>query len=81
MNSCASSLDFQNGAISKQILDAAGLQIQNEAKRNYPLGLQYNDIAITSPGNLKNCKRFYHVTCPSYNKNSQAFCEDVIFLF
>lgn len=77
MNSCASSLDFNNGAISKQILDAAGFQIQNEAKKNHPLGIQFNDVAVTSSGNLKNCKRLYHITCPSYDKNSPVSSENV----
>ncbi len=69
VNTTSSDLTLTNGTVSKQLLEKAGIQIQNELKQNYPNGLsqQQSLIAVSSSGNLKHLKYIFHISLPGWN--------------
>ncbi len=48
VNSARNELNLKNGNLSKAFYAAAGSIIQKECSTNYPLGINYGGIAITS---------------------------------
>jgi O-acetyl-ADP-ribose deacetylase (regulator of RNase III) len=75
VNSCPNSLKFDSGgALSLKILEAAGLSVDIEANLKYPNGITSNDVAITSAGKMKNCKKLFHIVCLKYELFQHISC-------
>ena len=66
MNSTSNSLDLKNGGVSKSLLAAGGNSLQDECRKNYPMGIQPGQIARTGGGNLK-CKCVFHTCLPNWS--------------
>ena len=64
VNPTSATLQLNWGSLSKFVLESAGLQIQAECTLNYPTGITWNTVAVTSAGLLKNVKSLFHITCP-----------------
>ncbi|XP_061165013.1 protein mono-ADP-ribosyltransferase PARP15-like [Saccostrea echinata] len=69
VNSVGKSLNLDTGTLSKAIATAAGQQLKNECRVNYPSGLAEGNVVVTSAGNLK-CKKICHACVPSHKKSS-----------
>ena len=77
VNSCTAHLELRVGVISNCVLNATGIEVENEVKLRYPNGINYGDIAISSAGGLKGVKKLYHVACPKFENNSSEACKNV----
>ncbi|KAK7108899.1 hypothetical protein V1264_016555 [Littorina saxatilis] len=66
VNSTSVDLKLKNGAVSKSLLTAAGLQLQEECKAKYPTNLLTGQIAVTSGYGLA-CKEVYHIALPRWD--------------
>ncbi|KAL4232309.1 Poly (ADP-ribose) polymerase [Mactra antiquata] len=73
INSTARHLKLDAGRSSAAILKSAGNIIQQECEQNYPDGIKYGEVAVTSPGNLK-CTKIFHVAINKYDANDSATC-------
>ncbi|XP_029635758.1 protein mono-ADP-ribosyltransferase PARP14-like isoform X2 [Octopus sinensis] len=69
VNSSNEELQLDSGAVSKSILNAACLEIQDECNQKYPRGISTSEIAITKGYCLK-CKNVFHLALRSWDKNS-----------
>ncbi|XP_048244604.1 protein mono-ADP-ribosyltransferase PARP14-like isoform X2 [Haliotis rufescens] len=79
VNSTSNGLDLNNGAVSKSILQRAGMVIQNECSQKYPSGVHPGCFAISSGGMLS-CRQIYHTCLPSWTQdaNGQQVLQDLI---
>ena len=59
VNSVASNLDLNNGAISSAIYETAGPTIQQELTKNYPNGIKGGQLVSSSGGKMA-WKKIYH---------------------
>jgi O-acetyl-ADP-ribose deacetylase (regulator of RNase III) len=41
----------------------------------YPTGITPNDVAITSAGNMTNCRKLFHIVCPKYDLQEFNSCK------
>ena len=57
-----------NGSVSALIAEKAGPSVQLECSSKYPNGIKYNEIAVTSGGNLQ-CQYIYHCALPAWSSN------------
>ncbi len=58
-----------SGVFALQLLDRAGHFIQTELEFNYPKGVEWHQVAVTSSGNMastSNVKSIFHAVCPSF---------------
>jgi len=58
-----------SGVFAQQLLDRAGHFIQTELEFNYPKGVEWHQVAVTSSGNMastSNVKSIFHAVCPSF---------------
>ncbi|XP_036364784.1 protein mono-ADP-ribosyltransferase PARP14-like [Octopus sinensis] len=67
VNSSNRHLQLDKGSISKFILFAAGLQMQDECNQRYPQGISASEIAITKGYNL-NCKNVFHLALHEWDE-------------
>ena len=72
MNTTKPTLDLECGLLSKIVLAKAGQLIQTECKQNYPNGIDTNQVAVTSSGQLRHLKNIFHVTCQDYSGDDEA---------
>ncbi|XP_046343205.2 protein mono-ADP-ribosyltransferase PARP14-like [Haliotis rufescens] len=73
VNSTSSSLCLASGQLSAAIYEAAGDSIQEECRRNYPTGVETEEIAETSGGHLPS-RRIYHTSLGGWSEqNYRAF--------
>ena len=79
VNSTSSSLHLKCGSLSKLILKAAGVTVQQEALLLHPNGIKADEIAITQAGVLKLVRFIFHTTSPHYA--DEATCTQVIINF
>ncbi|XP_036450534.1 protein mono-ADP-ribosyltransferase PARP14-like isoform X2 [Colossoma macropomum] len=67
VNTISEDVDLSKGAVSKALLQAAGSQLQAEARSNLAASgssnLRYGDMVVTSGYNL-NCQSVFHTVCP-----------------
>ena len=66
VNPTSSKLTLNWGSLSKNVLSSAGLGIQAECTLKYPNGIDSDQVAITSAGNLTRIKSLFHITCPPF---------------
>ncbi|KAL6472150.1 hypothetical protein MHYP_G00183380, partial [Metynnis hypsauchen] len=70
VNTISEDVDLSKGAVSKALLQAAGPQLQAEARSNLAAigssNLRYGDMVVTSGYNL-NCQRVFHTVCPFWH--------------
>jgi poly [ADP-ribose] polymerase 10/14/15 len=66
VNPTSSKLTLNWGSLSKNVLSSAGQVIQNECTLKYPTGIDSDQVAITSAGNLTGIKSLFHITCPPF---------------
>jgi len=57
--------------LSTSIFEVAGPDIQSQCKLHYPNGIQVNQIAVTTGGQISDVKFIYHLTCPNYSTDSK----------
>ena len=62
VNSTSASLNLNWGSLSKLLNGTAGPVVQNECSLRYPNGINFDQIAVTSSGNIKDAKFIFHVT-------------------
>ncbi|XP_077865003.1 protein mono-ADP-ribosyltransferase PARP14-like [Saccoglossus kowalevskii] len=79
VNTTRPTLDLDTGAVSKSILQAAGVQLQQEINNKTTSGVSTNegDIIITSGGNTQ-CNNIYHVICCKWNNNNTSKASQVL---
>ncbi|XP_036450536.1 protein mono-ADP-ribosyltransferase PARP14-like [Colossoma macropomum] len=69
VNTISGDVDLSKGAVSNALLQAAGSQLQAEARSNLAASgysnLSYGDMVVTS-GYKLNCQRVFHTVCPSW---------------
>ncbi|KAI4893217.1 hypothetical protein NFI96_030863 [Prochilodus magdalenae] len=70
VNTISQSMDLSQGAVSKALLQAAGPQLQSEA-RSRSSNLSYGDLVVTDGYNL-NCKKVFHTVCPFWNSGANS---------
>ncbi|KAH3832425.1 uncharacterized protein LOC127877783 isoform X2 [Dreissena polymorpha] len=56
-------LDLSKGQVSKNLLEAAGVSMAAELQSLYPHGIDYDEVAVVSSGNLA-CRNVYFVALP-----------------
>ncbi|KAF5893659.1 poly [ADP-ribose] polymerase 14-like isoform X1, partial [Clarias magur] len=69
VNTVSQELDLSSGAVSKALLNAAGPQLQTEARSHLrAIGTRLNpgDIVVTKGYNLK-CQKVFHTACPFWS--------------
>ena len=71
VNSTSKNLELNNGQLSRAIFNAAGEQIQNELTKNYPDGIEYNQVAVSTNGKLKDKKFIFHCSISDWNQTNQ----------
>ena len=76
VNPTGSHLNLKWGSLSKHILSSAGQIVQTECQLKYPNGIDSDQVAITSAGNISGVTSLFHVTCPAFNNsNSETSCK------
>ncbi|KAL0994160.1 hypothetical protein UPYG_G00118530 [Umbra pygmaea] len=77
VNTISEDLDLSKGAVSKAILEAAGSQIQTEARKEAHAGmLAFGDVVVTDGYNL-HCLKVIHTVCPSWD-NGKGTAERIL---
>lgn len=70
MNSVSTDLGMTSGTAAA-VSAAAGSGMTNEIAQDYPNGITYDDVAVTSGHNLTTVKKIYHgALLPWYSKRS-----------
>lgn len=64
-------LDLSQGKITQALVNVGGTALQADCNKNYPSGIQNEDIADIGPGNLP-CKRVYLGVLPKYGTDKQT---------
>ena len=70
VSSVSNNLDLMKGRASKALLKAAGEELQEQCRDNYPDGLDNDEIAVLNPGNL-NCKKVYLVSLMKWTGDTE----------
>ncbi|XP_052771969.1 protein mono-ADP-ribosyltransferase PARP14-like [Mya arenaria] len=70
VNSTNKYLDMRVGRVSRQLLAAAGQDVQDECAKNYTEGISYGQVAVTTAGQLRTCKVIFHGMLPSWDGGS-----------
>lgn len=78
VNTTNSRLSLNTGVLSKAILKAAGDSILNECKLAYPNGIQANQVASTSAGNIQGVTCLFHVPLPYFEN---TFISASVFIY
>ncbi|KAI4878324.1 hypothetical protein NFI96_031569 [Prochilodus magdalenae] len=76
VNTILQNMDLSQGAVSKALLQAAGPQLQSEA-RSRSSNLSYGDLVVTDGYNL-NCKKVFHTVCPFWNGGANSEDEQAL---
>ncbi|CAC5392459.1 unnamed protein product [Mytilus coruscus] len=58
VNSCNRQLDLAKGAVSSTIMKKGGHSILHECQDNYPNGIDYGNVVVSSAGNME-----FHMIC------------------
>ncbi|OPL33588.1 hypothetical protein AM593_08322, partial [Mytilus galloprovincialis] len=74
VNTTSKELKLDHGAVSASLLKNGGPSLQQECSQNYPNGINYGDIAVTSGGNLK-CKIVCHGCLNQWRKEGSEIKE------
>ena len=75
VNSSNPLLNLKMGRLSTEIMQAAGSKIQDECEKNYPAGIGFGQLAVTSGGNMR-CKALFHGTIGSWD-HGHGYAETV----
>jgi len=67
VNSTNQQLDLRVGMTSKQLLRAAGGDLQNQCATMYPDGLSWGQVAITRAGYIATSKLIFHGMLPGWD--------------
>jgi len=67
VNSTNQQLDLRVGMTSRQLLRAAGEDIQNQCATMYPDGLSWGQVAITQAGDIASSKLIFHGMLPAWD--------------
>ncbi|XP_076115863.1 protein mono-ADP-ribosyltransferase PARP14-like [Mytilus galloprovincialis] len=74
VNTTSKELKLDHGAVSASLLKNGGPSLQQECSQNYPNGINYGAIAVTSGGNLK-CKIVCHGCLNQWRKEGSEIKE------
>ncbi|CAC5391546.1 unnamed protein product [Mytilus coruscus] len=74
VNTTSKELKLDQGAVSASLLKNGGPSLQQECSQNYPNGINYGDVAVTSGGNLQ-CKIVCHGSLNQWRKEGSEIKE------
>ena len=69
VNTTNTDLNLSHGAMSSALLQAGGVMLQQECSQKAPI--RVGDVAVTSSGNIPNCRFIFHTVVPNYNKHGE----------
>ena len=80
MNSTATDLVLNNGAVSASMLAKGGPGLQDECKSKYPQGIKVGEVAKTA-GHGLGCRVVYHLALCPWSNPQASQVSDLCFLF
>ncbi|KAL6472151.1 hypothetical protein MHYP_G00183390 [Metynnis hypsauchen] len=81
VNTISEDVDLSKGAVSKALLQAAGPQLQAEARSRIESSyLSCGNIVVTGGYNL-NCQKVFHTVCPFWNRGADSEAETLKQIF
>ncbi|KAK3095440.1 hypothetical protein FSP39_014712 [Pinctada imbricata] len=80
VNTASKDLNLSQGFVSNSLLKAGGETLQEECTKNYPNGIEFGDVAVTSGGKLK-CKNVLHGALPAWSQDQSVQSLEVLQTF